>query len=165
MTDESCALRIGTGFDIHRFGATRPLVLGGVHFEGERGLEGHSDADVVLHAAMDALLGAAAEGDIGMLFPPDDPRYAGADSRELAAQVAARVRDAGFTLVNLDLTLLAERPRIRTRVDEMRQAIASCLGVGPDRIGLKATTCEGLGALGRTEGAACQAVALLSRKE
>jgi 2-C-methyl-D-erythritol 2,4-cyclodiphosphate synthase len=155
--------RIGTGFDIHRREAGRTLVLGGVRFDGEDGLEGHSDADVVLHAAMDAVLGGAALGDIGGMFPPEDPAWAGADSRRLAERVASRVRAAGFEIVNLDLTLLAERPKIRPRAEEMREAIAACFGLDPDRVGLKATTLEGLGALGRNEGIACQASALVRR--
>lgn len=156
--------RVGSGFDIHPFDTSRPLVLGGVLFEGEPGLAGHSDADVVLHAAMDALLGAAGLGDIGAHFPPDDPAYVGADSAELAARVAALTSSHGFEIVNLDLTLLAERPRIRDRVEAMREAVASCLDVDPARVGIKATTLEGLGALGRGEGMACQAVALLRRR-
>ena len=158
-------LRVGTGFDAHRFCDGRPLVLGGVAFPGEaRGLAGHSDADAVLHAAMDALLGAAALGDIGLLFPPGDPRFRGAASTALAARVAERVRESGFEIVNVDLTVLAERPRIAARAREMREAIAACLGVGPERVGLKATTLEGMGALGREEGIACQAVALVRRR-
>lgn len=154
-------LRVGSGFDVHPFGGDPPLVLGGVRFEGETGLAGHSDADVVLHAAMDALLGAAGLDDIGALFPPDDPRYAGADSCRLASEVAGRIAGESLEIVNLDLTLLAERPRIRPRVGEMRERIAACLGVEPARVGLKATTLERLGALGRGEGIACQAVVLL----
>jgi 2-C-methyl-D-erythritol 4-phosphate cytidylyltransferase / 2-C-methyl-D-erythritol 2,4-cyclodiphosphate synthase len=153
--------RVGSGFDIHGIDAGRPLILGGVRFADEPGLAGHSDADVILHAAMDALLGAAGLEDIGARFPPSDPAFAGAASTELARQVAAAVREQGYEVVNLDLTLLAEAPRIRTRVAEMRAAIGACLGVPPSCIGLKATTLEGLGALGRREGAACQAVCLL----
>jgi len=156
-------LRIGSGFDIHRFGEGRRLMLGGIEFPGEPGLEGHSDADVVLHAVMDALLGAAGMGDIGVLFPPEDEQYAGADSRVLARHVARAVADRGCRVVNIDLTVLAERPKIRSRVDEMRSAIADAIEVRPDRIGVKATTLERLGSLGRGEGIACQAVALLSR--
>ena len=155
-------VRVGTGFDIHRFARGRRLVLGGVEFPGEIGLEGHSDADVVLHAAMDALLGAACMDDIGALFPPDDPAFAGADSRVLAREVARRVREAGWDVVNLDLTLLGERPRIRPRAESMRTVIAEVFGLPPGRVGLKATTLEGIGGLGRAEGLACQAVALLS---
>lgn len=154
-------LRSGTGFDVHRLGAARDLVLGGVRFAGESGLIGHSDADVVLHAAMDALLGAAALGDIGLFFPPSDPRFKDADSTSLSRQVAARLRSQGFEIVNLDLTVLAERPRIGGRRDEMRNAIAECFGIAPERVGVKATTLEGLGALGRGEGIACQASALI----
>jgi 2-C-methyl-D-erythritol 4-phosphate cytidylyltransferase/2-C-methyl-D-erythritol 2,4-cyclodiphosphate synthase len=156
-------MRVGSGFDIHHFDPDRPLVLGGVRFPDEPGLAGHSDADVVLHAAMDALLGAAALGDIGTLFPPDDPSFAGADSTVLAREVARRVREAGWSTLNVDLTVLAERPKIKPRSDEMRSAVAECLGLARDRVGLKATTLEGLGALGRREGIACQAVALLRR--
>ena len=164
--DDSAAgapFRIGTGFDIHRFGADRRLVLGGVEFPGETGLAGHSDADVVLHAVMDALLGAAALGDIGALFPPEDPRFLDADSRVLAAEVAGRLGSLGLRVVNLDVTVLAEHPRIRPHVDAMRQAVADALAIDAARVGIKATTLEGLGALGRGEGIACQAVALLER--
>jgi 2-C-methyl-D-erythritol 4-phosphate cytidylyltransferase/2-C-methyl-D-erythritol 2,4-cyclodiphosphate synthase len=155
-------LRVGTGFDVHRVDPERPLVLGGVRFEDEPGLAGHSDADVVLHAAMDALLGAVGLGDIGLHFPPDDRRFAGAASTDLARRVAALLDARGYRIVNLDLTLLAETPRIRDRVEGMRVAIAECLATEPTRIGLKATTLEGLGALGRGEGVACQAVALVA---
>jgi 2-C-methyl-D-erythritol 4-phosphate cytidylyltransferase/2-C-methyl-D-erythritol 2,4-cyclodiphosphate synthase len=154
--------RVGTGFDVHRFEPGRRLVLGGVEFPGETGLLGHSDADVVLHAAMDALLGAASLDDIGALFPPGDPSFAGADSRRLAAEVASRVRARGFEIVNLDLTLLGERPRIRPAAASMRAAIGDAFGIPADRVGLKATTLEGIGGLGRGEGLACQAVALLT---
>jgi 2-C-methyl-D-erythritol 4-phosphate cytidylyltransferase/2-C-methyl-D-erythritol 2,4-cyclodiphosphate synthase len=157
-------VRVGTGFDIHRFAEGRRLVLGGTEFEGETGLLGHSDADVVLHAVMDALLGAAGLGDIGVLYPPDDPRFAGADSAGLATDVARRVAAAGFEIVNVDLTVLAERPKIRPKAAAMRESVARCFGLEPGRVGLKATTLEGLGALGRREGIACQAVALLRRR-
>jgi 2-C-methyl-D-erythritol 4-phosphate cytidylyltransferase/2-C-methyl-D-erythritol 2,4-cyclodiphosphate synthase len=159
---EASRFRVGTGFDIHRFAPDRKLLLGGVHLEGESGLEGHSDADVVLHAAMDALLGGAGLGDIGAHFPPGDPEWEGADSSRLAEIVAGLVRARGFGILNIDLTILAEKPRIGPHVDAMRVAIAGSLGIDPGRIGLKATTLEGLGALGRGEGIACQAVALLS---
>jgi len=159
---KGAGLRVGNGFDIHRFQTGRKLLLGGLHFEGETGLAGHSDADAVLHAAMDSLLGAAGLGDIGSLFPSDDPQWRDAESSKLAALVARRVRAQGFEIVNLDLTVLAERPRIGPHADRMRRSIADCLGIDPARIGLKATTLEGLGALGRGEGIACQAVALLS---
>jgi len=154
-------LRVGHGYDVHRFGGTRGLVLGGVAFPGEEGLAGHSDADVVLHAAMDAVLGAAGLPDIGHYFPPDDPRFAGADSAALAREVAGHLRRAGFRIANLDLTLLAEHPKIRDRVAPMRAAIAVAFLIDPSDVGLKATTLEGLGALGRGEGIACHAVALI----
>ena len=164
LANTGVGLRVGTGFDVHRVDASRPLKLGGILFEGEPGLAGHSDADVVLHAAMDALLGAAGLGDIGFHFPPEDERYAGAVSTDLARQVASRVEAAGYEIVNLDLTVLAEAPRIRESVERMRGAIAESLGIRPECVGLKATTLEGLGALGRREGIACQAVALLVRR-
>ncbi len=164
LEGDSMDLRVGTGFDIHRRGGDRPLILGGVRFEGEVGLVGHSDADVVLHAAMDAVLGAASLGDIGEHFPPDDPRFSGADSGKLAETVAVRISEAGFEIVNLDLMLLAEAPKIRPRVEEMQKAIAASFGLEPGRVGLKATTLERLGALGRGEGIACQSVALLRRR-
>lgn len=162
---EMHGLRIGSGFDVHRVDASRRLFLGGVEFEDEPGLSGHSDADVVLHAAMDAVLGAAGLGDIGAWFPPGDPQFAGAASTGLTERVAAMLAREGYALVNLDLTLLAERPKIRDRVDEMRTTIARALGVDRSRIGLKATTLEQLGALGRHEGIACQAVALIRRTQ
>jgi len=165
LAGDDTGLRVGSGFDVHRFGEDRRLMLGGIEFPGEPGLEGHSDADVVLHAVMDALLGAAGMGDIGVLFPPEDQQFAGADSRVLARQVARAVADKGCRVVNVDLTVLAERPKIRSRVPEMRSAIADAIEVAPDRIGIKATTLERLGSLGRGEGIACQAVALISRTE
>jgi 2-C-methyl-D-erythritol 4-phosphate cytidylyltransferase/2-C-methyl-D-erythritol 2,4-cyclodiphosphate synthase len=165
LAGDDTGLRVGSGFDVHRFGEGRRLMLGGIEFPGEPGLEGHSDADVVLHAVMDALLGAAGMGDIGVLFPPEDQQFAGADSRVLARQVARAVADKGCRVVNVDLTVLAERPKIRSRVPEMRSAIADAIEVAPDRIGIKATTLERLGSLGRGEGIACQAVALISRTE
>jgi 2-C-methyl-D-erythritol 4-phosphate cytidylyltransferase/2-C-methyl-D-erythritol 2,4-cyclodiphosphate synthase len=157
------ALRVGHGFDVHRFGGDRPLRLGGVDFPGERGLEGHSDADVVLHAAMDALLGAAGLPDIGHHFPPGDPRFAGADSRALAREVARLVASAGWSVANLDVTVLAEAPRLAARREAMREEIGAALGVDARRVTVKATTLEGLGSLGRREGIACHAVALLGR--
>lgn len=155
--------RVGHGYDVHRFGGTGGLVLGGVLFPGEKGLLGHSDADVVLHAAMDALLGAAGLPDIGHYFPPGDPRFASADSATLAREVAGHLRASGFRIANLDLSVLAERPRIREYVGAMREAIAASFLIDAARVGLKATTLEGLGALGRGEGIACHAVALIRR--
>jgi len=157
------AVRIGHGFDVHRFAEGKPLRLGGVDFPGERGLAGHSDADVVLHAAMDALLGAASLPDIGHHFPPGDPRFAGADSRELAREVARMIRGSGWEVGNIDVTVLAETPRVSGRRDAMREAVAAALSIDVARVGLKATTLEGLGSLGRSEGIACHAVAILHR--
>jgi 2-C-methyl-D-erythritol 4-phosphate cytidylyltransferase/2-C-methyl-D-erythritol 2,4-cyclodiphosphate synthase len=162
--DDDDGLRVGHGYDVHRFGGTRTLVLGGVAFPGEQGLLGHSDADVVLHAAMDALLGAAGLPDIGHHFPPGDPRFEGADSSLLAREVCGHLRASGFRIANLSLTLLAERPRVRERVGAMRESIAAAFLVEPARVGLTATTLEGLGGLGRGEGIACHAVALLRRQ-
>ena len=157
-------MRTGIGYDIHAFGGSRTLVLGGVRFEGERGLLGHSDADVLLHAVIDALLGAAALGDIGTRFPPDDPQWAGADSARLLADVAADLRERGLAVESLDSTVIAERPRLAERIPEMRQRIAGALGVDAARVNVKATTNEGLGALGRGEGIAALAVVLLAER-
>jgi 2-C-methyl-D-erythritol 4-phosphate cytidylyltransferase/2-C-methyl-D-erythritol 2,4-cyclodiphosphate synthase len=165
LADGGSGMRVGIGFDIHRFGGDGPLMLGGVRFEGEPGLLGHSDADVVLHAAMDAVLGAAALGDIGVHFPPGEPGWRGAASTDLARTVARMVSDAGFVVSNVDVTLLAERPRIRERVDQMRRTVAECLGLAVERVAIKATTLESLGCLGRGEGIACQSVAMLRPRE
>lgn len=156
-------IRIGNGFDVHRFDPARELRLGGVAFEGEPGLSGHSDADVVLHAAMDAVLGAAGLGDIGRWFPAGDPAFADADSRRLAAEVSERVAAAGWEIGNLDLTVLGESPKIAPRREELERSIADAFGVAEERVSVKATTLEGLGSLGRREGLACQAVALVRR--
>lgn len=160
--EDNVDLRIGNGFDVHRIDPTRPLVLGGVEFPGEPGLAGHSDADVVLHAAMDAALGAAGLDDIGAWFPPDDAEWKDADSRDLARRVAGMLAERGVRIVNLDVTVLAERPRIRDRVPAMRTSIAACFDLTADRVAVKATTLETLGALGRREGIACQASALVA---
>ena len=156
--------RVGIGYDVHRLAMGRALVLGGVAIPAERGLLGHSDADVALHAIMDALLGAAALGDIGEHFPPSDPAYRGIDSRELLAQVRDLVAGAGWTVVNIDCTIVAERPKIMPHTPAMRAAIGEALGIAPDRIGIKATTNEGIGFIGREEGIAALAVAALSRE-
>jgi 2-C-methyl-D-erythritol 4-phosphate cytidylyltransferase/2-C-methyl-D-erythritol 2,4-cyclodiphosphate synthase len=161
--DDDETFRVGHGYDVHRFGGTRGLVLGGLPFPGEEGLLGHSDADVVLHAAMDALLGAAGLPDIGHYFPPGEPRFASANSASLAREVAGHVRSSGYRIANLDITVLAERPKIGGRADAMREATAASFLIDPARVGLKATTLEGLGALGRGEGIGCHAVALLCR--
>jgi 2-C-methyl-D-erythritol 2,4-cyclodiphosphate synthase len=154
-------MRIGSGYDVHRFGPGDTVRLGGVDIPHERGIVAHSDGDVLLHALMDALLGAAGEGDIGRHFPPGDLRYAGADSRALLRQVASIVAGRGLAVESCDLTLLAEAPRIGPHRDAMRANIAADLGVPVERVNVKATTTEGLGALGRGEGIAAQAVALL----
>jgi len=158
-------LRIGNGYDIHRLVPGRALILGGQrldHPEG-LGLDGHSDADVLVHALMDALLGALSLGDIGRYFPPDDPRWKGADSLALLERVVELVQQRGWTLVNVDAVVVAERPKLRPHIEAMRAAIAARLGIEAERVGVKATTNEGLGPTGREEGIACHAVALLQR--
>ena len=157
------ALRIGSGYDIHRCGADRPLVLGGVRFAGEPGLFGHSDADPVLHALIDALLGAAALGDIGGHFPPDDPRWQDADSALLLQRVCMDVQRAGWRLVNCDITVICERPRLRPRVEDMRARIAELLACSTDQVSIKGKTNEGMDAIGRGEAIACWAVVLLAQ--
>jgi 2-C-methyl-D-erythritol 2,4-cyclodiphosphate synthase len=158
-------LRIGNGYDIHRLVPGRALILGGQRLEhpGGLGLDGHSDADVLVHALMDALLGALSLGDIGRYFPPDDPRWKGADSLALLERVVALVRERGWTVVNVDAVVVAERPKLRPHIAAMRAAIAARLGVEEERVGVKATTNERLGPTGREEGIACHAVALLMR--
>ena len=155
------APRIGFGYDIHPLMEGRKLFLGGVEIPSERGLDGHSDADVLLHALCDALLGAAGLPDIGHLFPNTDPAYKGASSLTLLAEVVRRVRKMGYAVGNADMTLIAEAPKIAPHIVEMRAVIAECLLVTPAQVGIKATTNEGLGALGRGEGIAAHAVALL----
>ena len=154
-------LRVGTGFDIHRLVPGRRLVLCGVDFEFPFGLFGHSDADAPTHALMDALLGAAALGDIGHLFPDTDPEWEGADSIHLLEAVVALLRRKGWRVVNADLTILAEAPKIAPRVAEMRERLAVPLGVPVDAVSVKATTMEKLGPVGAREGIAAQAVALI----
>ena len=155
--------RVGIGYDVHRFAPGRALRLGGVAIPHDQGLDGHSDADVLLHAIADALLGAAALGDIGHHFPPSDPAWRGADSRDLLRRVAALLAGAGWAVGNIDATLIAEAPRIGPHAAAMRTSIAACLGVGLDAIGLKATTNEGMGFIGRGEGIAALAVAQIDR--
>lgn len=158
-------LRIGNGYDIHRLVPGRPLILGGVRLEHPDGLglDGHSDADVLVHALIDALLGALSLGDIGLHFPPDDPRWKGADSLVLLEQVMALVRERGWQVTNLDTVVVAERPKLKPHISAMRSAIAARLGLEPEQVGVKATTNEGLGPTGREEGIACHAVALLQK--
>jgi 2-C-methyl-D-erythritol 2,4-cyclodiphosphate synthase len=156
-------LRIGLGIDAHAFGEGVPLVLGGVAIDHPRGLVGHSDGDVIAHALTDAVLGAAGLGDIGALFPSDDETYRGADSLVLLAEAYARVREAGFSLVNADCVLVGQEPRIALHRDEMRRSLAGALGTSPDRVNVRATTTDHLGFTGRGEGLAAEAVALLER--
>lgn len=153
--------RAGIGYDVHRLVEGRRLVLGGVEIPHDRGLAGHSDADVILHAIADALLGAAGLGDIGAHFPPDDPAWKDADSVDLLRRVTRRVADAGWRVENVDATLLAEAPKIRPHVESMRRTIAAALDVAVDAVGVKATTSEGLGFVGRGEGMAAMAVCAL----
>ena len=156
-------LRVGIGFDAHAFSDGVALVLGGVEFEGEPGLAGHSDGDVVAHALIDALLGAANLGDIGTLFPPEDDAFEGISSLLLLNRAYRGVRDAGYELVNADCILVGQRPRIADRRDEMRTRLAEALAVAADRIAVRATTTDRLGFTGRGEGLAAQAVVLLAR--
>ena len=155
--------RVGTGVDAHALEEGVPLVLGGIHVQSERGLAGHSDGDVLTHALIDALLGAANCGDIGSLFPSDDRTPAGVSSLALLEQAYARVRDAGWELVNADCVFIGQEPRLAPIRDRMREALAGALAVGSERIAVRATTTDGLGFTGRGEGLAAQAVALLRR--
>lgn len=155
-------LRVGQGFDVHPFAEGRPLVLAGVPIPHPQGLAGHSDADVVLHAVTDAILGACGGGDIGEHFPPSDPRWAGAPSRAFVEFAVRRARDEGFSVANCDVTVLAEQPRIAPYREAMRESLASLLGVGSDAVNIKATTTERLGFVGRGEGVAALAVVLLA---
>ena len=154
-------MRVGIGYDVHRLKAGRDLILGGVPIGHPVGLEGHSDADVLTHAVIDALLGAAGLGDIGKLFPSSDPRYKGASSLALLSTAATAVRAAGFRIVNVDSTVIAEEPRLHPHLHQMRDNVAATLKVGIALVSVKATSPEGLGALGRKDGIAAQAVALL----
>jgi len=154
-------MRIGIGYDAHRLVDGRPLVLGGVTIPHDQGLAGHSDADVLLHALADALLGAAALGDLGAHFPDTDPQWEGADSQALLAAVVEAVQDAGYAPHNVDATLILERPKLRPHIADMRQNIAQVLGLSRDAVSVKATTNEGLGAIGAEEGAAAHAVCTL----
>jgi 2-C-methyl-D-erythritol 2,4-cyclodiphosphate synthase len=156
-------IRVGQGFDVHALVPGRRLVIGGVEIPFERGLLGHSDGDVLLHAITDAILGAAGMGDIGQLFPDSDERHRDADSRDLLSVAVKRVRDAGWRIGNVDATVIAERPRIAPHVAAMRAAIADCTGLDPLAVSVKGKTTEKLGSTGRGEGIAAQAVALLVR--
>ena len=154
-------MRIGHGYDVHKLVAGRKLILGGVDIPCERGLLGHSDADVLTHALMDALLGACALGDIGKLFPDTDPRYAGADSLQLLDRVMELLRERGFRVGNVDVTVLAQTPKLAPHISGMRENLSARLGISPDRVSVKATTEERLGFTGRGEGIAAHAVCLV----
>lgn len=153
--------RIGHGYDVHRLAEGRRLILGGVDIPWERGLLGHSDADVLTHAVMDALLGAAGLGDIGTHFPDSDPAYAGADSLKLLEHVAKLLGERGFSIKNVDATVLAQKPKLAPHIPRMRENLARAMGVGPEQVNVKATTEEGLGFTGSGEGMAAHAVCLI----
>jgi 2-C-methyl-D-erythritol 2,4-cyclodiphosphate synthase len=153
--------RIGQGFDVHAFASGRKLILGGIEIPYELGLAGHSDADVLVHALCDALLGAAALGDIGQHYPDNDARYAGADSMKLLADVVAKLKTQGWNIGNADMTVIAEAPKLAPFIPKMRQRIAEVLGIADEQVNVKATTTEQLGFTGRREGIAAQAVALI----
>lgn len=156
-------LRIGHGYDVHRLVAGRRLIIGGVEIDHERGLDGHSDADVLLHAIMDALLGAAGLGDIGEHFPPSDASFKDADSMDLLKQVRGMLERAGYkTVINVDATIIAQRPKMAPHIAAMRKAIAAVLSVELSRVSIKATTTEKLGFAGREEGIAAEAVCLIA---
>ncbi|NJL00624.1 MAG: 2-C-methyl-D-erythritol 2,4-cyclodiphosphate synthase [Spirulinaceae cyanobacterium SM2_1_0] len=158
-------IRIGNGYDIHQLAPERALILGGVRIPHERGLLGHSDADALTHALMDAMLGALCLGDIGHYFPPNDPQWKGADSIVLLTQVHELVRSHGWQIGNLDAVIVAERPKLKPHIPAMRDRLATALGIERDRVGIKATTNEKLDATGREEGIAVHSVALLVRAE
>lgn len=154
-------MRIGHGYDVHRLVEGRALILGGVRIPWEKGLDGHSDADVLLHAVSDALLGAAALGDIGRHFPDTDPKYKGADSLELLRIVGQKVCEAGYTVSNIDVTMIAQRPKLKEYIPQMEKNIAAALSIAENQVNVKATTEEHLGFTGSGEGMSCHAVCLL----
>ena len=158
-------MRIGHGYDVHRLVEGRNLILGGVKIDYEKGLLGHSDADVLLHAVSDALLGAAGLGDIGRHFPDTDPKYKGADSLMLLREVYRKISEKGFRVGNIDVTMIAQRPKLKDYIPQMQENIAAAVGVAPDRVNVKATTEEKLGFTGSGEGMACHAVCLLEETE
>ena len=158
-------MRIGHGYDVHRLVEGRNLILGGVKIDYEKGLLGHSDADVLLHAVSDALLGAAGLGDIGRHFPDTDPKYKGADSLELLREVYRKISEKGFHVGNIDVTMIAQRPKLKDFIPQMQDNIAAAVGVTPDRVNVKATTEERLGFTGTGEGMSCHAVCLLEETE
>lgn len=154
-------MRIGHGYDVHRLVEGRDLILGGVKIPYEKGLLGHSDADVLLHAVSDALLGAAGLGDIGRHFPDTDPKYKGADSLELLRQVYRKISEKGYRVGNIDVTMIAQRPKLKDYIPQMQANIAAAVGTAPERVNVKATTEEKLGFTGTGEGMSCHAVCLL----
>ena len=154
-------MRIGHGYDVHKLVEGRDLILGGVKIDYELGLLGHSDADVLLHAVSDSLLGAAGLGDIGKHFPDTDPQYKGADSLELLRVVVCRVKEAGYRVSNIDVTMIAQKPKLAPHIPQMRSNIAAAVGIGEDRVNVKATTEEKLGFTGEGLGMSCHAVCLL----
>ncbi|MEA1979364.1 MAG: 2-C-methyl-D-erythritol 2,4-cyclodiphosphate synthase [candidate division Zixibacteria bacterium] len=157
-------MRIGNGYDVHRLVTGRKLILGGVEIEFEKGLDGHSDADVLTHAIMDALLGAATLGDIGQHFPPSDEKYKNADSIELLKEVVSLLKTVGYTeIINIDSTVIAEKPKMVPYINEMRKNISDAIGIEINQINIKATTTEKLGFTGREEGIAALAVCLISK--
>jgi 2-C-methyl-D-erythritol 2,4-cyclodiphosphate synthase len=156
-------MRVGTGYDVHPLRADRDLIIGGVHIDHDLGLEGHSDADVLTHAVIDAVLGAAGLGDIGEHFPASDPKFKGASSLEMLAIAVQHVREAGYNIVNVDSTVIAQEPRLQPHLAAMRTKLASCLGLTVDAVSVKATSPEGLGALGQRLGIAAQAIAMIDR--
>lgn len=157
-------MRIGHGYDVHRLAQGRRLILGGVEIPWEKGLEGHSDADVLTHAVMDALLGAAALGDIGRLFPDHDDRFLGIDSQILLQEVCRRIREKGYEISNLDATVVAQRPKLMPHLEEMTGTLARTMGIQPGQLNLKATTEERLGFTGREEGISAHCICLLTEK-
>ena len=157
-------MRIGHGYDVHKFDKDRPLFLGGVEIPFEMGLLGHSDADVVLHAAMDSILGALAKGDIGKIFPDSDDRYLNIDSKLLLKQVAVILKGEGYALSNMDITIIAQVPKLSPYITQMRKTIASILNTDIKNISVKATTEEKMGFTGRKEGISCHAVCLIEKK-
>ena len=158
-------MRIGHGYDVHRLVEGRELILGGVEIPWEKGLLGHSDADVLVHAVMDALLGAAGLGDIGGHFPDSDPAYAGADSMRLLERVVELLEERGFSVGNVDATVLAQRPKLAPYIPRMREGLARAMGIDPSQVNVKATTEEGLGFTGSGEGMAAHAVCLIGRED
>ena len=156
-------MRIGHGYDVHKLVEDRELIVGGVHIPYEKGLLGHSDADVLLHAVSDALLGAAAMGDIGGMFPDNDPEYLGADSLVLLRQVFQRLRDNGYSVINVDCTVIAQKPKMKLYIPEMRMNIAAALSTDVENISVKATTEEEMGFTGRGEGISAHCVCLIDK--